>query len=57
MKKMMEVKKVKKGKKVVGLEIAAKNLVMHKSRAELGLHPSNPPTGSMADSSLYFIWR
>ena len=47
----------KKGKKVAGIEEAAKNKEMRKSRAELGLHPATPPTGAMAESSLYFNWR
>ena len=45
---------VQQEKKVAGLELAAKNMVMHKSRAELGLHPASKPTGTMADSTLYF---
>ena len=48
---------VQQEKKVAGLELAAKNMVMHKSRAELGLHPASKPTGTMADSTLYFNWR
>ena len=51
-KKMLEVKK---GKKMAGLEEAAKNKVKHKSHAEI--HPTTPPTSAKADSSPYFNWR
>jgi hypothetical protein len=51
MKKMMEVKQEKN---VARLQKAAKNLVMHKRRAKLGLHPTTRPTGPMANCSLYF---
>ena len=40
--------------KVAGQKLAAKNMVIHQSREELGLHPASKPTGSMKDSTLYF---
>ena len=48
---------VNQGKNLAGHESAAKNMVMHKSRAELGLHHVPQPTGTLAGSTLYFIWR
>jgi hypothetical protein len=53
-KRMVEVHQEKK---VAGLEFASKNMGMYKSREELGLLPATKPTGTMADSSLYFNWR
>ena len=38
---------VNQGRKVAGLELATKNMVMHRSHAELGLHPATLPTGTI----------
>ena len=48
---------VQQEQKVAGQKLAAKNMVIHQSREELGLHPASKPTGSMKDSTLYFNWR
>ena len=42
---MLEVRKVIK---VTGKEEAAKNKEVHQNRDELGLHPTSPPTGTLA---------
>ena len=41
-------------KKVVGLKVAAKNMVMYQSCGELGLYPATKPTVTMIYSTLCF---